>query len=468
MTVAAILAAGASSRMGRPKALLPLGEGTFLSTIIATLRAAGFPRPLVVTGADAGAVGAEAARLGADTLENPEWEVGRFTSVRAAARAAGGGPLLLWPVDCPAVSADTVTALRRATAEHGDRDVVPVHAGRGGHPVLLCGETVRALAAAGPDGNLRAFIREHRLALEVPDPAVLDDLDTPEDLARFLAAAGEARECAEPEAHLEFAKLIGEGRRAALVLVTGTTGSAPRGMGAAMAVRDDGSIAGTVGGGLLEFEAIAAARAALADGRPRRLRFDFTAGPGKNLDMACAGTAELFVTVHAGGPELVLFGAGHVARALAVMAKTAGYRITVLDDRQGHPDPAAFPAGTGCLAGPYAECVAKVTFNAARTFAVIVTHGHERDREALDLCLGRPWLYLGMIGSRAKVARLFREAGRDDAARAALARVRAPIGLDLGGRAPGEIAVSILAEMQAVRYGRDEIRPMRRDREELE
>jgi xanthine dehydrogenase accessory factor len=466
VTVAAVLAAGASSRMGRPKALLPLGEGTFLSAILATLSAAGFPRPLVVTGAEAKAVDAEARRLGAKVVPNPDWEAGRFTSVRAAARAAEDAPLLLWPVDCPAVSADTVSALGRAAAEHPDRDIVPVHGGRGGHPVLLCAGTVRSLAAAGSDGNLRDFVRERRLPVDVADPAVLDDLDTPEDLARFLAAAGEARECAEPEAFVEYARLLTEGRRAALVLVTGTTGSSPRGMGAAMAVRDDGTIAGTVGGGRLEYEAIAAARAAMEDGRPRRLRFDFTAGPGRNLDMACAGTADLFVTVHVGGPELVLFGAGHVARAVAVMAKTAGYRVTVLDDRSGHPDPAAFPAGTRLLAGPYAEGAAKVTFDAARTFAVIVTHGHERDFEALELCLERPWLYLGMIGSRAKVARALREAGRDEGARAALARVRAPIGLDLGGRAPGEIAVSILAEMQAVRYGRDEIRPMRRDREE--
>lgn len=465
MTTVFILAAGASSRMGRPKALLPLGAGSFLSSIVETLEAAGFARPIVVAGADAEAVAKEARRAGAEVIVNAEWERGRFTSVRAAARAAAG-PLLLWPVDCPAVAAKTVVALARAAAEHPGRDAVPVHAGRGGHPVLLCAETAAAIAAAPDDGNLRDFLRARRLDVPVPDPAVLDDLDTPAEYEAFLAEAGEAKECAEAPALVEFGRLVEAGRRAALVTVIGTTGSAPRGMGAAMAVRDDGTIAGTVGGGRLEFEAIAAAKAAMADGRPRRLHLDFTAGPGRNIDMACAGTADLFVLPHAGGPELVVFGAGHVARALAPMARAAGYRVTVLDDRPGHPDPGAFPAGARLLAGTYAETAAGIEFDADRTFVVLVTHGHEKDAEALRLCLDMPWRYLGMIGSRSKVARVFADLSAAGAPAEALARVRAPIGLDLGGRAPGEIAVSILAEMQAVRYGKEMTRPLCRSQQE--
>ena len=138
-----------------------------------------------------------------------------------------------------------------------------------------------------------------------------------------VRAVGDGRESVELAAHVEFARLASAGEGVALVSVVGAAGSAPRGMGAAMAVREDGSVVGTVGGGKLEHEAVRIALEAIADGRPRRVAFDFTAGAGKNLDMACAGKAELYVQPAGGGPRLYLFGAGHIARALAPMARLA-------------------------------------------------------------------------------------------------------------------------------------------------
>lgn len=281
------------------------------------------------------------------------------------------------------------------------------------------------------------------MAERVPDPAV---------------EIGDGRETASAGAHLAFAELAREGRPAALVTVVGASGSTPRGLGATMAVRPDGSVVGTVGGGALEHDAVKRALASIADGRPRRLHYDFTAGPERNLGMACAGTVDLFVLPATGGPALHVFGSGHVARALAPMALAAGYRVTVLDDREGFPRPGDFPEGVALRPGPYDA--AGLPFDGDSTFVVVATHGHDRDEAVLRLCLPRPWRYLGMIGSRSKVRQAFRAIGETAEARARLEEVRAPIGLDLGGRSPGEIAVSILAECQAVRHSKQSILPM--------
>lgn len=284
---------------------------------------------------------------------------------------------------------------------------------------------------------------------------------TTESGPEALVALGEPVERVEVDAYREFVRLADAGRPVALVTVVDTAGSAPRGMGAAMAVREDGSIVGTVGGGNLEHIAARHALEALGDGRPRRFHYDYSGGEGQNLDKACMGTTDLYVQPCLALPQLYVFGAGHIAVALAPIARASGFRVTVIDDRPGYPDPARFPDGVRCLHGDFVPTIESLTFDDA-TSIVAVTYGHEKDEEVLAACLGRRWRYLGMIGSRAKVGRAFRSLGVDEASRARLREVRAPIGLDLGGRSPGEIAVQIAAEILAVRYGRvSSVRPMR-------
>ena len=275
-----------------------------------------------------------------------------------------------------------------------------------------------------------------------------------------LVELGEPVERLEMDAYREFVRLAEAGQPVALVTVVGTDGSAPRGMGAAMAVREDGTIAGTVGGGNLEHEIVRHALQSLADGRPRRFHFDFAGGAAQNLDKACVGKTDFYVQPSLVPPRLHVFGAGHIGIALAPIAEAAGFRVTVIDDRPGYPDAARFPPSVRLVNGPLPAAVDPLPFDES-TSVVIVTHGHEQDEVVLAACLNRPWRYLGMIGSRAKVARLFKSLGTDAASRRRLGEVRAPIGLDVGGRSPGEIAVSIAAEMLAVRYGRQGLAPMR-------
>ena len=243
------------------------------------------------------------------------------------------------------------------------------------------------------------------------------------------------------------------GDAAALVTVIGASGSAPRGMGSLMAVRKDGTIVGTVGGGNLELFVIRHALKALEDGRPRRLHYDFTGGLDQNVEKACCGTTDFFVQPFVETPRLVIFGAGHVGRALAPLAQACGFTVFVVDDRQEYLDAASFPVGTRFQHGPFREMTTNFPFDKS-TYVVIMTYGHVHDETVLSACLDRPWRYLGLMGSSAKIATLKKHLGTTAAAREKLALVHAPVGLDVGGRSPAEIAVSIMGELLAVRYGR--------------
>jgi xanthine dehydrogenase accessory factor len=277
------------------------------------------------------------------------------------------------------------------------------------------------------------------------------------ETARLRVAEGHPEESLDLDVYETFVRLAGEGKPVALVTVVDATKSVPRGMGAAMAVTADGPAAGTVGGGDTEREVVEWARESLRDGKARRLSYDFK---GRAKTRVCPGASEFFIQPFTGRATLHLFGAGYIARALAPMALLAGFRVSVADDRPGLPDPSGFPGEARLVSGPFEDAVANLPFDADHTYVVISTYEHGKDQEVLAACLERPWRYAGMIGSRSKVATLFRNLGEDERRRAVLDRVRAPIGLDLGGRTPGEIALSILAEIQAVRNERERIVPM--------
>ena len=270
---------------------------------------------------------------------------------------------------------------------------------------------------------------------------------------KSVVAMGDGRETADAAALAAVMACRERGEAVALVTVIGATGSAPRGMGATMAVRKDGSIVGTIGGGNLELFTIRHALASIEDGCPRRLHYDFSGGPEQNVSKACCGTTDFFIQPFTEMPRLVVFGAGHVARALVPQARACGFSVLVADDRQDFLDAASFPEGTEFLCGPFPETAASAPLDET-TYAVIMTYGHVHDEEVLAACLNRPWKYLGLMASRAKVAELKAHIGTTDEARRLLEKVRMPVGLDIGGRSPAEIAVSIMGEIIAERYGR--------------
>ena len=148
--------------------------------------------------------------------------------------------------------------------------------------------------------------------------------------------------------------------------------------------------------------------------------------------------------------RLVVVGAGHVGQAVADLAARADFDVWVVDDRQQYANSERFPLSERLLVGPIGEVLAAMEVN-PRTYALIVTRGHGHDQEALYHLAPKSASYVGLIGSRRKIRLIFeglREQGIDESA---LARVSAPVGLDIGSQSVAEIAISIVAELIARR-----------------
>jgi xanthine dehydrogenase accessory factor len=247
--------------------------------------------------------------------------------------------------------------------------------------------------------------------------------------------------------------LRARGERCVLVTVAQTRGSVPREAGAKMLVAANSETFGTVGGGKLEALVIEASRAALIAGAPVLKTYPLHEGDVESFGAICGG--EVTVLLEPQGPResVVLVGAGHCGRAIARLARECGLPVTVLDDRRELL--ADFPAGAHVIADRTpAEFIAGREWS-ARDALVIVSRHFEIDREALAAALRQPAIgYVGMIGSRRKVQHVFDDLRERGCTAGQLARVFAPIGLDLGADSPAEIAVSVLAELLAVLRGK--------------
>ncbi|MFO0677358.1 MAG: xanthine dehydrogenase accessory protein XdhC [Polyangiaceae bacterium] len=239
------------------------------------------------------------------------------------------------------------------------------------------------------------------------------------------------------------AELERTGTPAALVTVTKVEGSVPREVGAKMVVRPGRLFDGTIGGGHLEELVLAEAEACIAEGASKTLRYPL----GPSAGQCCGGVVELFVDVLHTGPSLILFGAGHVGQAvMRVMVGTA-FRVHVVDDRSEWLDAPEVPKAVVRHHGPWDEMVDELTWDAKRTHVAVMTHRHDVDQAIVEHVLRRPHAYLGLIGSRTKWAKFRARLGEKGVTKEALDSVKCPIGLDVGGKAPAEVAVSVAAEL---------------------
>ncbi len=230
---------------------------------------------------------------------------------------------------------------------------------------------------------------------------------------------------------------LDRGETVVLATVVEVLGASPAPLGAKLLLCPDGRTVGTVGGGSLELGVVAEARAALAEGRSRLAHYVLREDGPDAVGMLCGGEVRVFVEVYPRSPTLLLIGGGNVGRPLAEMARQVGFQITVVD-----VDPQRGAA----------TALEQVAID-RDSYVVIMTAEANADEEALRYVVGKPAAYIGMIGSRRKVAVIFEHLRQAGVPEDALARVHAPIGLDLGGRAPAEVALAVLAEMVCVRYG---------------
>lgn len=233
-----------------------------------------------------------------------------------------------------------------------------------------------------------------------------------------------------------------------LATVVETGGSTPRVAGARMAIAA-ADFAGTVGGGAFEKRVIDEARAMLAD---QRSVFRLDVHLVRDLGMCCGGRMSVFLERVEVEPRLRIYGAGHVATALAPIARQTGFAVEVIDARAEWADPDRFPADV-TVTDAEPEDHLRSTPLSPTEYLVIVTHDHPLDEVLVRLALPAPPKYFGLIGSRGKWARFRKRLLARGFTEEQLGRVRCPVGLDLGAETPGEIAISIVAELVRVRRG---------------
>jgi xanthine dehydrogenase accessory factor len=255
----------------------------------------------------------------------------------------------------------------------------------------------------------------------------------------------------------------------ALATVVAVTGSAPRELGAALAVDAAGAAAGSVSGGCVEAEVYELCREVLRSGRPVHRRFDSDPDDPFAPSLACGGAIDVAIrrvdprtdtavlpaldAAHDDRARLLIFGAVEFAAALATAGRFLGYRVTVCDARPVFATPQRFPDADEVVVQWPHRYLAAATDLDRRTAVCVLTHDAKFDVPALIEALRSPAGYVGALGSRrtcAERVRRLREAGLDDAE---LARLRSPIGLDLGAVTPQEVALSICAEIVALTRG---------------
>lgn len=248
----------------------------------------------------------------------------------------------------------------------------------------------------------------------------------------------------------EILKCKERGVPSALAILVRCEGSSPQKEGAKLLVRADGSTAGTVGGGALEEEVIAAGRRVMQQGTPSTLSFELTEAHGH----ACGGRVLVYVEPILLDPHLVILGAGHIGRALSTLARFVGFRVTVADDRPEYANREYLPNADEVVISDFSHVFSKVSTD-EHTYVLIATRGHEHDQEAATAALGTDAAYVGLVGSSRKRSALATKLRQRGFSERDIERVRTPAGLAIGSVTPEEIAVSIIAQIIQHRRGHD-------------
>ncbi|RME26895.1 MAG: xanthine dehydrogenase accessory protein XdhC [Deltaproteobacteria bacterium] len=240
-------------------------------------------------------------------------------------------------------------------------------------------------------------------------------------------------------------KLIDEEKEGVLALVVRSVGSAPGRVGAKAVILPDGTIHGTVGGGVVEARVIADALDVLEDGRgPRTLHYKLD-----ELGMSCGGQMSVYLEPLQHPKRIVVYGAGHVGQAVCRVMKLLGCRVTVIDDRPEWASRERFAEVDELLVLPFSEALEKHP-PGERDHAIVVTRGHDNDQLVLEGIIDKGVAWIGVIGSRKKAAQIRQQLEQKGIDPSLVEKVQCPVGLDIGAVTPEEIAISIAAQLVAV------------------
>src|SRR5437764_9092065 len=248
----------------------------------------------------------------------------------------------------------------------------------------------------------------------------------------------------------ELVRLRQLGQKCALATIVQVRGSIPSYESAKLLVREDGSMAGTIGGGCVEAEVWTAAREVIETEKPRHLTFNLGQDAAYDNGLICGGQLNIFVEPVIPQPRAFIFGGGHISKSLSKVAGLAGFGTVIVDDREMFANRERFPEADEVYAEPYEEVFPKLAINGT-SYVIIVTRGHRDDMRVLRWAVETPARYIAMIGSKRKVIGVVKELEKKGLPRQAFERIFAPMGCEIGAGMPEEIAVSVVAEMNGVR-----------------
>jgi xanthine dehydrogenase accessory factor len=252
----------------------------------------------------------------------------------------------------------------------------------------------------------------------------------------------------------EIVALRSRGMRAALATIIVTKGATPRKDSSKMLVYEDGRRWGTIGGGFTEAEVCREALMLLKTGKPKLLSFDLTGVDHEESALVCGGFMQVYVEPVFPDPTLFIFGAGFVSKAVAEVARFAGFRIAVVDDRAENANPESFPHGDDFYIDSWEEVFRGLPVNQS-SYLFIATRGHQLDLLCLRFAVKSQAKYIGILGSPKKTHSLFEILEKEGIDPANFKRVFVPVGIDIAAETAEEIAISLVAELIAIRKNMD-------------
>jgi xanthine dehydrogenase accessory factor len=252
----------------------------------------------------------------------------------------------------------------------------------------------------------------------------------------------------------EIVRLRNLGQKCALATIVQVNGSIPSYESAKLLVREDGSMLGTIGGGCVEAEVWTTAREVIDTEKPRHLNFSLGQDAAYDNGLICGGQLNIFVEPVVPQPRAFIFGGGHVSKSISRVANIAGFATIIVDDREAFANPDRFPEAAETYAEEYEAVFPKLTVTSS-SYLIIVTRGHRDDMRVLRWAVNTQARYIAMIGSKRKTISVVHELEKEGFPRELFEKVFAPMGLEIGAESPEEIAISVVAEMIAVRRSPD-------------
>ena len=255
----------------------------------------------------------------------------------------------------------------------------------------------------------------------------------------------------ESKIMLEIGKRLELRESVALVTLTKTDGSSPGRQGNIMSVFQDGTTLGTVGGGNLEYMLTQKALECIESGESEEAELDLV--DDASLHMKCGGTIKAFIKIFKKKDNLIIVGGGHVGTEIYKLGDYLDMSVIIFDDRKKFCNKDKFPNADSLILGDIKDTLKEYKVE-ENSYIIIVTRGHQGDKDALRELIKSNYKYLGMIGSRKKIRETYDELEKEGLDRELLESIYSPIGLDISNGSPKEIAFSIMAEILKVKNNR--------------